>query len=145
MESSPTFRSCDRAREVASRALDGEASPFEERLLEVHLERCPSCRAFDADARAATAALRAAPLERLEYPIELPRRRALRPLHGTAAAAVAAAAALLLTITSPLDLGGTPTKLAAPRTQEPRIVEDAVPFPADLPQRAERRTETIQQ
>jgi predicted anti-sigma-YlaC factor YlaD len=134
MDPRTTFRSCDRAREAASGLLDGELSPFEARLLEAHVERCADCRAFQASAARTAVELRAAPLERLTYPIVLPRRRLLRPMQGSAAAAMAAAAVLVLTVASPVDFDRVPTsRLAVPATSsdESRIVPDGDPLPTD--------------
>jgi predicted anti-sigma-YlaC factor YlaD len=84
-----TGRRCDRAREYASLRLDGELSDFERALLDSHLDRCPSCRAFADDLVAVTDRLRAAPLEQPSIAIALPRRRfaALRNVQVSAAAA----------------------------------------------------------
>jgi predicted anti-sigma-YlaC factor YlaD len=83
-------RRCDRAREYASLRLDGELSEFERALLDSHLERCPSCRAFADDLVGVTQRLRTAPL--VEVPalsVSLPRRRfaTLRAFQASAAAA----------------------------------------------------------
>ena len=51
-------RRCDRAREYASLRLDGELSEFERALLDSHIERCPSCRAFADDLVGLTGQLR---------------------------------------------------------------------------------------
>ena len=134
MDPRTTFRSCDLAREAASRALDDDLSPFEARLLAAHLDVCADCRAFQASAAATAMELRNAAHERLTYPVALPRRRALRPFHGSAAAAMAAAAALVLTITAPVDLNGVqPSRLAAPATSsdESRLVPDGETLPLD--------------
>jgi predicted anti-sigma-YlaC factor YlaD len=134
MDPRTTFRSCDRAREAASRVLDDELSPFETRLLEAHLEVCADCRAFQAAAARTAVELRAAPLERLTHPIVLPRRRALRPMQGSAAAAMAAAAVLVLTVAAPVDLDRVQTsRLATPPTSSDvsRIVPDGDPLVAD--------------
>jgi predicted anti-sigma-YlaC factor YlaD len=82
-------RRCDRAREYASLRLDGELSEFERALLETHLERCPSCRAFADDLVGVTERLRTAPLERPLIVLTLPQRRfaALRSMQVSAAAA----------------------------------------------------------
>jgi len=140
-----TFRSCDRAREAISRALDDELSPFEARLLAAHLTACPACREFESDAASATSELRRAPLELLERPVTLPRRRSVRPLHGSAAAALAAAAVLVLSVASPVEFdGGQDARLAAPASQpEPRIVEDGEPFPADHVRQTPRPGEDV--
>jgi predicted anti-sigma-YlaC factor YlaD len=85
-----TGRRCDRAREYASLRLDGELSTFECSLLDSHLDRCPSCRAFADDLVGVTARLRTAPLERPSIAVTLPRRR-FAPLRGIQAGAAAAA------------------------------------------------------
>jgi anti-sigma factor RsiW len=83
-------RECERVRASISAALDGELSEFESVVLRVHLDRCDSCREFEASAKLSTTALRMAPLEPLSRPIALPhkRRRAI-PLGVPAAAAAA--------------------------------------------------------
>ena len=85
-----TGRRCDRAREYASLRLDGELSTFECSLLESHLDRCPSCRAFADDLVSVTHRLRMAPLERPSIAVPLPRRRFV-PLRGLQVGAAAAA------------------------------------------------------
>jgi predicted anti-sigma-YlaC factor YlaD len=84
-----TARRCDRAREYASLRLDGELSDFESALLDSHIERCPSCRAFAEDLVGVTERLRTAPLERPLIVVSLPQRRfaALRTMQVSAAAA----------------------------------------------------------
>ena len=90
---------CEQARELSSRRLDGELSPFEEARLDGHLEACPGCRAFERDLAAVVANLRATPLEQPDRLITLPeRRRRFTPaarVGAVAAAAVAAIAALV--------------------------------------------------
>ena len=68
---------CDRAREWASLALDGELSGFEQALLDAHLGRCADCRAFVTDVGDVTGLLRASTPERPSTPIAIPGR--LRP------------------------------------------------------------------
>ena len=84
-----TARRCDRAREYASLRLDGELSDFESALLDSHIERCPSCRAFAEDLVGVTERLRTAPLERPLIVLTLPQRRfaAVRRMQVSAAAA----------------------------------------------------------
>jgi anti-sigma factor RsiW len=84
---------CARAREHVSLRLDGELSEFERALLAAHLARCETCRRFDADVRAVTDQVRAAPLEALAVPIALPPRRPVRAVRGLQAAVAAAAVA----------------------------------------------------
>ena len=134
MDPRTAFRSCDRAREAASRALDDDLSPFEARLLAAHLDICEDCRAFQASAAATALELRNAAHERLTYPVTLPRRRSLRPFQGSAAAAMAAAAVLVLTVTAPVDLDSVQSsRFAAPVTSsdESRLVPDGETLPVD--------------
>src|ERR671935_1604196 len=87
-------RLCDRAREYSSRGLDGELSDFERALLENHIERCGSCRAYAAELEQIVGRLRSAPLEAVPRPISLPsRRRPPARVFQVAAAAAAAAVA----------------------------------------------------
>ena len=84
------FLDCQRIREAISAQLDGELSELEAVRLRTHLERCESCREFEAGARVATDALRAAPLEPVSRPVALPTRRGISfPLRVPAAAAAA--------------------------------------------------------
>jgi predicted anti-sigma-YlaC factor YlaD len=84
-----TARRCDRAREYASLRLDGELSAFESALLDSHIERCPSCRAFAEDLVGVTERLRTAPLDKPLIVLTLPQRRfaAVRTMQASAAAA----------------------------------------------------------
>ena len=93
---------CNREREWISLALDGELSEFEQIVMAAHLRRCADCRAFAADVRDFTGALRTAPAEPLESRVWLgdPRRslraaRLRRRLAPAASAAAAVAAAFL--------------------------------------------------
>jgi anti-sigma factor RsiW len=91
--------SCDRERQLISLAVDGQLSEFERVLLGAHLGRCARCRAFEADVRAATTALRDAPPVPLEMPVSIaPRIRfgttRMRRLPALSAAAAIAAAFL---------------------------------------------------
>lgn len=89
---------CDRARNWASLGLDGELSELERALLDGHLASCAACRGSTAGVRSFTTALRAAALEPLDHPIELPVRRRLAAFTsvrvGAAAALVAGAVGL---------------------------------------------------
>src|SRR5207247_858412 len=82
-------RRCERAREWISLEADAELSEFERALLASHVSRCSECAAFQLDVSAITRQLRAAPLARLDHPVELPRRQrfSLRGLQIAAAAA----------------------------------------------------------
>lgn len=54
---------CERWLEAVSALVDGEPSPIDPRLVEAHLETCPSCRAYESTARRArrVAAITVAP------------------------------------------------------------------------------------
>lgn len=86
---------CDRAREALSLALDGELSELERARLDLHLEHCPECRAFEAETTAASRLLRSAPLEQMSVPIALPRPRRLSAARMMQAGAAAAAVAIV--------------------------------------------------
>jgi hypothetical protein len=120
----PRNWACDRARQAASVRLDRELSELETALLEAHLARCSACAEFAADVEAVTLALRVAPLERLERPIELPLRRRVafgaRRATGLVAAVTAAAAALLAVTVLPNQRveTGPPTPVVVPSNNE---------------------------
>ena len=87
---------CDRVRSQVAAELDGELSQLERAMLAAHLARCAACRAYEADVRSYTDALRAAPLERMETPVAV--RRARRPGVVRFPAAAAAAAVALVAV-----------------------------------------------
>jgi anti-sigma factor RsiW len=90
-------RRCDRARAQISALLDGELSELEETDLRLHLEGCESCVEYQAGALTVSNSLRGAPLEQLDFPIDVPSRRriATRWIQaGSAAAAVLVAIGL---------------------------------------------------
>jgi anti-sigma factor RsiW len=110
-------RRCDRAREYASLALDGELSQFEHALLRAHLEQCNGCRSYNGGLVATTERLRNAPLERLERPITLPSRQrvSFRSVQaGLAAALVITAVGLggLLSSFGSTESDRTPAQVA---------------------------------
>jgi predicted anti-sigma-YlaC factor YlaD len=96
---------CTRAREWASLELDGELSDFEQFLLRAHLASCEDCSRFGESVGAFTHELRAAPLEQLDQPVAVRRRRRRVPLRMPAAAAFAVAAVGLGSLFASLDLG----------------------------------------
>ena len=81
---------CERARALASQAVDCEVSELERRRLKAHLAACPSCEAFLITLRDVTHELRAAPLPKPSRPL-LPKIGRRPPLY-VAAIAVAVAA-----------------------------------------------------
>jgi hypothetical protein len=151
MHRADPYGTCVRAREAISRALDDDLSGFEARLLSAHLDVCADCSEFHTDAAAMAKALRRAPLEQLEQPLTLPRRKIVRPLHGSAAAVAAAAAVLVLSVAGPVDFDGingvtnSDRTARPPSSAAPRIVPDGTPFPADHVARADRKTQPIQE
>jgi predicted anti-sigma-YlaC factor YlaD len=86
---------CARARSLASLRLDGEISELEAALLDAHLARCPDCAAYALGSSAATAALRAAPLELVE-PVAISTQRPGRHAFPLVAAAALVGVAALL-------------------------------------------------
>jgi predicted anti-sigma-YlaC factor YlaD len=85
---------CDRARAHISARLDGELSELEEARLGSHLARCAACQAYDDQVRVTTKLLRAAPLEPLDFPVSVARRRRSAVRQFELAAAVVLAAAI---------------------------------------------------
>jgi predicted anti-sigma-YlaC factor YlaD len=90
---------CERARALASLAVDGELSEVDEARLGAHLRACRECERRINDIRALTEALRAAPLEEPARRVVV-RARVARPARarrlvarGALAATLAAAAA----------------------------------------------------
>jgi hypothetical protein len=74
-----------------SEEVDGRLSEFEQVLLAAHLKSCDGCSGFRASALHIADELRSAPLERLERPILVRRRRvSLRIAPAVAALAVGA-------------------------------------------------------
>jgi anti-sigma factor RsiW len=105
---------CERGREWISLRLDGELSELAEKMLESHLARCAGCRAFEADAVAATGLIRSTPLEQLEQPLSLPRGRRLALSTRRVSAAAAGAAAVVLGLGAFLNLPSASSKAGAP-------------------------------
>jgi predicted anti-sigma-YlaC factor YlaD len=93
MRSVVTSAVCERVRAQISLELDGELSELEGRMLASHLERCPECRAFEADLIAFTNELRSAEPESLEHPIVFRRQR--RVSFARVQVGVAAAVAVI--------------------------------------------------
>jgi hypothetical protein len=99
-------RGCEQARSRAVLAPDGELSMLELRLLRAHLGRCPSCARIASDIETITATIRAAPLEQLPEPINVPalKRSRFGRLPGSRLAgqlaAVSAGAVLAVTMGS---------------------------------------------
>ena len=88
-------------RAYVSLEVDGELAELELAMVEAHLAQCADCLAYRADVHGFTRELRAAPLERLERRVALPRVRPRVPLRALqAAAAAAAVAAAFLVVTA---------------------------------------------
>jgi Putative zinc-finger len=101
----PTSQLCERARAWASLRADSELSELESALLDAHLGRCNSCRAFAAGAESVAETLRAVALERpsvaLGPALHSGARRAWRALRLTAAVAVVVAAGVIASASRP--------------------------------------------
>jgi predicted anti-sigma-YlaC factor YlaD len=111
---------CDQIREWISLGLDSDLSRIEQALVDRHLAVCAECRAVRVDVDAFTGALRAAPLEPLEQPIELPRRGRVtaRSFQVAVAAAVAVAAVGVASLSTTLRDGQLGTRVT-PVSAEP--------------------------
>ena len=96
---------CERARAWASLRADGELSELESALLDAHLGRCASCRAFAVGAEAVAETLRGVPLERPSVGLGPVRhagaRRAWRAAQLTAGLAVVVAAGMIASASRP--------------------------------------------
>ena len=87
---------CDRARQAASAALDGELSELEAVFLDAHRRGCAACDAFAGQLASLARTLRAAEPEPLPRPLVFhrPRRRARPRSLALAVGAAAATGAL---------------------------------------------------
>jgi putative zinc finger protein len=81
---------CERARALASQAVDCEVSELERRWLKAHLAECRSCESFLVALRDVTHELRAAPLPKPSRPL-VPRIGRRPPLYVAAIAVFVAA------------------------------------------------------
>jgi anti-sigma factor RsiW len=97
-----------------SLALDGELSELGRTRLDVHLEGCPECRAFEAETTAVSRLLRSAAPEQMAVPILLPRTRRLSTARMLQAGAAAAAVALVAAL-SVLHSVGQPQTASVPQ------------------------------
>jgi predicted anti-sigma-YlaC factor YlaD len=98
---------CDRVRSQISLELDGELSQLERAMVAAHLQRCPDCRAYEAQVTAFTRVLRAAPLKEVEHPVVV--RKPRRPIAARLQAGVAAAVAIVaLGVTGRIALSESP-------------------------------------
>jgi len=125
---------CDRAREWASLALDGELSQIERVLLKAHLRRCEECSHATRELRSLTALLREAPLEQPGRAFELPARRPRRKIAfrvAFAASLTATAAALGVFVGS---ITGAPARHAASPQPQFAFNEAAFNQNLDMPQ-----------
>jgi predicted anti-sigma-YlaC factor YlaD len=83
---------CERARALASQAVDCEVSELERRWLRSHLAECQACETFLLALRDVTHELRAAPLPKPSRPL-VPRIGRRPPLYVAALAVLVAALA----------------------------------------------------
>lgn len=119
---------CERTREWAALAPDGELSALERRLLDAHVLRCVPCRMFADDAAAIAVELRAAPLQRPALRLLLPPAYVRRSVYARvrAAGAVAAVAAMAFGIAARAPLGtGAGDRPEAPVGAAPAEVDEA--------------------
>jgi anti-sigma factor RsiW len=131
---------CDRARQWASTAVDGELSTFERALLSDHLERCSVCRDFSRDVHGLTMALRAAPQEPFQGVVIGRVRRHVRLRLAPAAAAMAIAAVGLGSSLAYTQLDRAPGIYPADAIPLPRAEPDYALNQGRSRQLAQRRT-----
>lgn len=118
---------CERARSWSSLRTDRELSELESALLDDHLGRCRSCRAFARGIEDVSAALAAARLERpAPLALILPRRRA----HG--AWLQSAAASLLVVVAGLAALLGGVTRHGGPAEVKPVAMLQSAETPNEL-------------
>lgn len=116
-------------RTLVSCRLDAAISQFEIALVSAHLRRCAECAAFESEAGAFTALLRAARPVPVPRQITLPRmpfRRHLRVARGAVATAAAAVAAVAIGGSGQL---AERTRVAAPTNDAVRTAAPAVAMP----------------
>ena len=128
---------CERACRWASLRVDGELSELESALLDDHLGRCRSCRAFARGVEDVAAALAAARLERpAPLALVLPRRQQPRPVLRSAAAATLDPASAVAAV-----VGGVAGHGQSASAAKPVAMLQAVDSPNEL--RALRRSSLI--
>jgi predicted anti-sigma-YlaC factor YlaD len=90
----PASTACKRVREQVSLRLDDELSELERRMLDVHLGRCETCRAYAASVVDFTSLMRQAPAVPLTRPVVVShiRRDVMTRVQVGVAAAFAVAA-----------------------------------------------------
>jgi anti-sigma factor RsiW len=117
---------CDRARAQISSRIDEELSELEHARLDLHLAGCTACRAYEADVMAVTNLVRAAPLETLEFPVFVARRRRSALGQFELAAAVALAAAIGLgSMFSALGTSRSSALFGSPHSVRPAYLDSA--------------------
>ncbi len=119
----PPTLDCERARAIASLAIDSEASELEHVALEAHLRVCAECARFHREAWHVTTAVRAVPLETAPRSLWTARERRRRGLGLVAAVAMSLAVAG--------GMGAAVARLghsAQPQHSEPAIVVAQRPF-----------------
>jgi predicted anti-sigma-YlaC factor YlaD len=106
---------CERACRWASLRVDGELSELESALLDDHLGRCRSCRAFACGVEDVAVALASARLERpAPLALVVPRRRRALPLLRSAAAATLLVATGIAALVGLVAGHGQPAKAVKP-------------------------------
>jgi hypothetical protein len=89
----PPTLDCDRARALASLAIDSEASELERVALAAHLRACADCAQFHREAWNVATAVRTAPEQAAPRSLWAPRERRRRGLGWAAAVAMSLAVA----------------------------------------------------
>lgn len=108
---------CERVRGQVSLEVDGELSQLERAMLAAHLARCSACRAYAADVKAFTRALRAAPMERIEIPVVVRRPRRVPAVRLPAGIAAVLALAFVGVASQVTANRAAEQRLSTPRAQ----------------------------
>jgi anti-sigma factor RsiW len=119
---------CERVRAQVSLELDGELSQLEQRMLNMHLERCADCAEYAHEVRDLTERIRSAPAAMLRRPVVVRRRRAVTTTRiqiGVAAALALAALGLGAELAATPSQGGSLARFEGqPNLSPPQSVLD---------------------
>jgi len=117
---------CARACEQLSLRLDSELSEFERLLLEAHLSRCASCRAFGESVTGLTMAIRKVPAEQpvVSFEVHRARTRVNALLANSFRIGSAAAAIFVVAISGFVGLRGTGSGIPSVELARARAVLD---------------------
>jgi len=120
MSAQPLSVVCERVRMQVSLELDGELSMLEKKMLDSHLTRCPSCRAYADEIVSFTGELRSAPLEPFDGNVVVRRPSRVGSLRTQVALASAAAVAIAV-VAAALQLEPSTSAQSSASTKLPSV------------------------